>query len=146
MNQNSSAVANSATKLFIAEDDLDDQLLIREALQESGVSESDIVFAADGMELLELLQSHDFNPALIILDLNMPKMDGREVLREIKNSDQFCHIPVVIFTTSSNQDDVSFAYRSGGNTFFTKPALFDELVETMKTITKYWFEKAVLPN
>ncbi|WP_461430521.1 response regulator [Ketobacter sp.] len=146
MNESSSAIANPAMKLLIAEDDLDDQLLIREALLESGVSGSEITFAADGKELLELLNADSPNPALIILDLNMPKMDGREALREIKNSKQWCHIPVVIFTTSCNQDDVNFAYRSGGNTFFTKPAVFDDFVETMQTITKYWFEKAVLPN
>ena len=132
-------------RMIIAEDDLDDQLLIKEALLESGLKPDTIVFVQDGQALLNYLRTSESKPSLILLDLNMPKMDGREALREIKKDATFSHIPVVIFTTSKNEDDIQLTYRTGGNSFFTKPALFDDLVETMQVIKRYWFEKAVLP-
>ncbi len=137
---------NSTAQLCIAEDDPDDRLLICEALQENGISEAEIVFASDGVELMDLLQTNQVNPALILLDLNMPRMDGREALQEIKSSEMLSHIPVIIFTTSALQEDIDFAYRCGGNSYFRKPAEFSDLVEVMHTIKKYWFEKAVLPS
>ena len=128
--------------LVVAEDDLDDQLLIRAALVDNGMSVSDIIFVNDGDELLQILPSLQPCPVVIMLDLNMPKMDGREALQEIKKNDRFKHIPVIIFTTSSADEDVKMTYESGGNTFFTKPALYEELVEVTGLILSYWFGKA----
>lgn len=129
---------------MIAEDDLDDQLLIRDALEENGVLSGDIMFVEDGQELLEKLQAPELIPGLILLDLNMPRMDGREALRQIKQDERLKHIPIVVFTTSSSEEDIRYTYEFGGNTYFTKPTSFDELVRVMLLIKSYWLETALL--
>ncbi|WP_052481422.1 response regulator [Gilvimarinus agarilyticus] len=130
--------------LIIAEDDVDDQLLIRDALEENGVLAGDVVFVNDGQELMDRLKAPDPVPGLILLDLNMPRMDGREALRQIKQDDTLRHIPIVVFTTSSSEQDVNNTYQLGSNTFFTKPTSFDELVRVMSLIKSYWLETALL--
>lgn len=130
---------------IIAEDDPDDQLLMTDALAEINVSAADVTFVPDGQELIETLKSGSRLPSLILLDLNMPKMDGREALKEIKSSQALNHIPVIILTTSRNEDDVALTYRNGGNSYFTKPPLFDDLVDTMALIKEYWTQKVILP-
>lgn len=132
----------SSTHILIAEDDVDDRLLIQDALAENGITEVDTVYVENGEELLDSLNNHPTLPTLIFLDLNMPKKDGREALREIKHSERLKHIPVIVFTTSSSEDDIKLSYKHGGNTFFIKPALFSDLVEIIAIIKKYWFEKA----
>ena len=128
--------------LIVAEDDLDDQLLIKDALADNGMGGQDFLFVNDGDELLKALPAYRNRPAIIMLDLNMPKMDGREALQEIKKSEDFKHIPVIIFTTSSAVEDIKMTYQSGSNTFFTKPTLYAELVDLLGLIIDYWFEKA----
>ncbi|WP_339896597.1 response regulator [uncultured Gilvimarinus sp.] len=130
--------------LIIAEDDVDDQLLIRDALEENGVLAGDVLFVDDGQALMDRLKAPDLVPGLILLDLNMPRMDGREALRQIKQDDTLKHIPIVVFTTSSSLQDVKNTYQLGGNTFFTKPTSFDELVRVMSLIKSYWLETALL--
>lgn len=135
-----------AIHLVIAEDDIDDRLLMADALNENGINMNSTVFAEDGDQLLKLLKGAKVLPDIIMLDLNMPKKDGREALKEIRADYTLKHIPIIVFTTSNSEEDIKLAYHEGGNTFITKPALYSELVDTLATIKKYWFEKAALAS
>jgi CheY-like chemotaxis protein len=138
--------------ILMAEDDSDDQLLVQDALAETGYG-LDLRFVGNGVELMDYLrQKNQFNlpgsspsPGLIILDLNMPRKDGREALREIKGDPELRTIPVVVLTTSTAEPDIARAYELGANSFISKPVAFDLLVNTMKSIGQYWFNIVVLP-
>ncbi|MDH5680953.1 MAG: response regulator [Spirochaetota bacterium] len=138
--------------ILIAEDDPDDRLLIQEALEENKLA-SNIRFVEDGEELMSyLLQTNDYTkvedaprPALILLDLNMPKKDGREALKEIKNTPSLKQIPVVVLSTSQTFEDISYSYSVGGNSYITKPSSYKNLVEIMKSLGEFWFNVAKLP-
>lgn len=130
--------------MIIAEDDADDQILIGDALEENGVSPYVFEFAKDGVELIEMLNDARVSPSVIIMDLNMPRKDGRETLQEIKSSDIFKHIPFIVFTTSSASEDVQLTYKYGANSFFTKPDTFNGLIELFALFKKYWMEEATL--
>ena len=138
--------------ILMADDDQDDQLLMEEALLE-GFPVSRLYFVSDGEELLEYLYGQGQyedpvkapRPDLILLDLNMPKKDGREALKEIKTHPKLRHIPVVIFTTSYSAADVTRTYELGANSFVTKPVTFEQLVDVIQTMSKYWFEIVHLP-
>jgi CheY-like chemotaxis protein len=136
----------------MADDDPDDRLLTKEALEENQLN-SELNFVRDGVELMDYLnQKKSFNktnapkPDLILLDLNMPKMDGREALREIKENPNFKRIPVIVLTTSKAEADIINSYDLGVNSFISKPVLFNDLVEVTRQIGKYWFEVVNLPN
>jgi CheY-like chemotaxis protein len=99
-----------------------------------------------------LSRRHEFSkpedsprPGLIILDLNMPRMDGREALKELKAKPEWKKIPVVVFTTSTAEPDIARVYELGANSFISKPASFDSLVGLMKSVADYWFKAVVLP-
>jgi CheY-like chemotaxis protein len=136
----------------MADDDEDDCMLAREALAESRLAH-ELHIVEDGEELMDYLyrrgqyaeQSSSPRPALILLDLNMPKKDGREALREIKTDPNLRQIPVVVLTTSKLEEDIYRTYDLGANSFITKPVMFASLIEVMKTIGKYWFEIVELP-
>ncbi|WP_337886274.1 response regulator [Fischerella thermalis] len=138
--------------ILMADDDEDDCMLVREALAESRLT-IELRMVRDGEELMDYLYRHgryaDANisprPGLILLDLNMPKKDGREALREIKNDPELRTIPVVVLTTSKAEEDIYRTYNLGANSFIIKPVTFAALVEVMKTIGKYWFEIVELP-
>jgi CheY-like chemotaxis protein len=138
--------------ILLADDDEEDRSMTEEALQESRLA-NDIRVVADGEELIDyLLQRGAFangrqapTPGLILLDLNMPKKDGREALAEIKADPQLRHIPVVVLTTSKAEEDIVRSYDLGVNSFITKPVTFDGLVEAMSVFTQYWFEIVALP-
>lgn len=135
--------------ILIADDDPDDRLLIQEALEEIGTTYN-LHFVEDGEELMTYLhkQAPYFTaprPALILLDLNMPRKDGRSALAEIKSSAQLRQIPIIILTTSSNQDDIAQTYDMGVSSYITKPVSFDSLVNTLRTVTHYWLEVVQLP-
>jgi CheY-like chemotaxis protein len=138
--------------ILMAEDDEDDRLMARDALAEGRVT-SDLRFVADGEELLQYLRHEGPyadgasapRPALILLDLNMPKVDGREALAAIKGDPALRAIPVVILTTSKAEEDVQRAYDLGVNSFITKPVTFARLVETMTTFAAYWLDTVDLP-
>ncbi len=138
--------------ILMAEDDEDDCLLAREALVESRLA-NDLRFVKDGEELMDYLHrrgkysrvSDAPRPGLILLDLNMPKKDGREALKEIKSDPNLRQIPVVVLTTSKAEEDIYRIYDLGANSFITKPVTFSSLVEVMKTLGKYWFEIVELP-
>ena len=139
--------------ILVAEDDADDRLLAQDALKDSEVP-AELRFAENGEELLDyLFQRGKFGggapaprPRLILLDLNMPRMGGREVLRAIKGTPSLRCIPVVVLTTSKADTDIESIYELGANSFITKPVRFDALVHVMKTLGRYWFETVELPT
>lgn len=138
--------------ILMADDDADDRILAKEALSENKLA-NELYFVEDGEELLDYLyQRGKFNsenaprPGLILLDLNMPKMDGREALREIKGDDRLKKIPVIVLTTSKAEEDIIRSYELGVNSFITKPVTFDELVEVTRQIGRYWFGIVELPR
>lgn len=130
------------TSLIIAEDDADDRLLIEDAMNENDIPSDCIQFVDDGDKLIEKLAEFKDKPVIVFLDLNMPRKDGRQALKEIKAEDQFKHIPIIIFSTSSNEEDIKTSYKHGVNTYFTKPSKYSELVEIIATVKSYWWDKA----
>jgi CheY-like chemotaxis protein len=136
----------------MADDDDDDYLLAKKALQESKLLNT-LSRVKDGEELLDYLKRRgqyendpDYHrPGVILLDLNMPRKDGREALREIKSDPTLRDIPVVVFTTSKTEEDIYRSYQLGVNSFITKPVTFDGLLRVMQTLGKYWFEIVELP-
>jgi CheY-like chemotaxis protein len=139
--------------ILMAEDDLDDRLLVKEAFQESHLMNSPI-FVGDGAELLEYLrrqgkhQDPEESPApdLILLDLNMPRKDGREALEEIKADPDLRRIPVVVLTTSKAEEDILRSYDIGASGFITKPVTFEGLVAVVKGLAEYWLQIVKLPE
>ncbi|WP_020208065.1 response regulator [Gilvimarinus chinensis] len=138
--------------ILMADDDADDRLLTQEALVESRVL-NELHFAEDGVQLMEYLRGEGEYadrdkyplPGLILLDLNMPKMDGREALALLKQDSVLRRIPVVILTTSKAEEDMLKGYDLGAASYITKPVTFDVLVELMRTLGKYWVEFVELP-
>jgi CheY-like chemotaxis protein len=138
--------------ILMAEDDPDDQLLTREAMSGAHLNNK-IQFVRDGQELLDYLHHRsDFadherfpRPGIILLDLNMPRMDGREALALIKAEPELRTIPVVVLTTSKAEEDVVRTYELGVSGYITKPVTFYNLIGIMETIGRYWFEVVELP-
>lgn len=139
--------------ILLADDDEDDQLLTIDALKESRLSNR-LFTVSNGEELMDFLYHRgkyiDYDtypePGLILLDLNMPRKDGREALKEIKSDPNLKHIPVVVLTTSQAEEDIYRTYDLGVNSFITKPVTFDALVKIMKMLGRYWFEIVDMPN
>jgi CheY-like chemotaxis protein len=139
--------------ILLADDDPDDRTMAIDALKESRLNNI-LHCAEDGEELMDylLLQGKYKNeadaprPGLILLDLNMPKKDGREALKEIKSHPELKSIPIVVLTTSKAEEDIYKSYNLGVNSFITKPVTFAGLVQVMKTLGKYWFEIVELPT
>lgn len=135
--------------ILIAEDDADDRYLMKTALEETGITEV-VEYVENGVEVMSFLESineenGELNyPQFILLDLNMPKMDGREVLKKIKSNDSFRKIPVIVFSTTKNQLEVKRCYDLGANTYIVKPVTYDSLVDTIREICTYWFNTATL--
>ncbi len=139
--------------ILMADDDEDDRLLTEDALKESRVL-NNLKCVADGVELLEYLRREGKyadpesspRPGLILLDLNMPRMDGREALQVIKEDASLRGIPIVILTTSKQEEDMIKGYDLGAASYITKPVTFDGLVDLMRTLGKYWVEFVELPT
>src|SRR5437867_12727614 len=143
--------------ILMADDDADDRLLAQDALAECQLvgtsgSPNDLHFVENGEELLDYLhrrgkyaQSNIPRPSLILLDLNMPRKDGREALREIKTHPELRRIPVVVLTTSKADTDIAKIYELGANSFISKPVQFDALVKMMNSLGEYWFNTVQLP-
>lgn len=138
--------------ILIAEDDEDDFLLTRDAFREAGL-ETDLRWVRDGEELMDyLLRRGGFasaesspRPVLILLDLNMPKKDGREALKEIKAHPELRRIPVLAMTTSNAKEDIQYTYGLGVNSFIRKPVGFNRFVDVVKVIDRYWLQIVKLP-
>ena len=138
--------------ILLADDDEEDRMLTSDALNESRVV-NDLKFVEDGEDLLDYLYRRGKytdpesapRPGLILLDLNMPKKDGREALREIKADPDLRRIPIVVLTTSKAEEDIYRTYDLGANSFIAKPVKFESLVALMKEIKRYWIEIVELP-
>ncbi len=134
--------------ILMADDDADDRMLAERALRKGFPQSTVFRTVADGEELLAYLRGApaEERPDLVLLDLNMPRMDGREALRAIKADADLCRIPVVVLTTSQAEQDVIRSYELGVNAFVTKPVTFEKLVEAMRVIGTFWFGLAKLPS
>jgi CheY-like chemotaxis protein len=138
--------------ILMADDDEDDRQLAKEALEESRLV-NELRFVVDGEDLMDYLHHRGKyqdatlspRPGIILLDLNMPKKDGREALKEIKSDPELRRIPVVVLTTSDAEEDIIRSYDMGVNSFIKKPVTFDGMVEIMKALGDYWFQIVELP-
>lgn len=138
--------------IVVADDDADDRMMIEEAFEESRLG-NEVHFVEDGEQLLAYMRrkgkfAHLAGkpyPGLVLLDLNMPRMDGREALREMKSDPQLCRVPVVVLTTSQADEDIIRTYGLGVNSFISKPVTFEGLVEAVRVLYQYWIEIVVLP-
>jgi two-component system response regulator len=139
--------------ILMADDDIDDQLMTKEAFEESRLA-NDLRFVSDGVELLDYLKRRGRyaapgaapRPGLILLDLNMPKKDGREALKEIKCDPELRSIRIVVLTTSKAEEDIYRTYDLSASSYITKPVTFDGLTEVIRTIGRYWLEIVELPG
>ena len=138
--------------IVMADDDPDDRALTREAFAESHLA-NDLRFVEDGEQLMDYLHRRGRFadpasspwPGIILLDLNMPRMDGREALKAIKSDPRFRGIRVVIMTTSKAEEDVVRSYDLSAASYITKPVTFDRLVDVVKALGRYWLEIVELP-
>jgi CheY-like chemotaxis protein len=137
----------------MADDDADDRQMTQEAMVEARLL-NEVHFVVDGEDLMDYLHRRNAygdggiaapTPGVILLDLNMPRKDGREALAEIKSDPELRQIPVIVLTTSRAEEDVFRTYDLGVNSFITKPVTFAGLVEVMQTFSRYWFEIVDLP-
>lgn len=139
--------------ILMADDDPDDRLFNQDALEQAGLT-ARLELVENGQELMDFLhckgkyedRSAEVLPDLIVLDLNMPKMDGNEVLSAIKSDPTLRYIPVIMLTTSHSEADIRKSYDLGVSGYITKPLTFKRLIEIMKTVGKYWFDTVVLPD
>jgi CheY-like chemotaxis protein len=139
--------------ILMADDDEDDRDFARDAMQENRLA-NELRFVEDGEELLDYLHRRGRyvdpkaspRPGLILLDLNMPKLDGREALREIKSDPTLRQIPVVVLTTSKTDEDILRSYDLGANCFISKPVTFDGLVDVVKVLDRHWLQIVELPR
>ncbi len=139
--------------ILMAEDDREDQLIVRKAMREAQLSNL-LICVNNGEELLDYLHRRPpFNddvkypfPRLILLDMNMPGKDGRQALKEIRESPAFGHIPVVVLSTSSEEEEIWRGYKLGANSYICKPFSFDKMVSIMRSIGSYWFNLVEAPD
>lgn len=139
--------------ILMADDDPDDRFMTKDAFKEARLL-NDLRFVENGEELIDYLRRRGKyvevkdspRPGLILLDLNMPRKDGREALAEIKADTDLRRIPIVILTTSKAEEDVVRTYNLGSNSYITKPVSFEGLVTTIKALTDYWLEIVQLPT
>ncbi|AYV55050.1 response regulator [Leptospira kmetyi] len=138
--------------ILVAEDDPDDRLLMRDGFRDNNLI-NPLHFVKDGEELFEFLQNKGEysdilkypRPGIILLDLNMPRMDGREALKTIKSIPELKKIPVIVLTTSREEEDMLQTYDLGANSFIRKPVEFGAFMETIRTLGQYWLEIVELP-
>ncbi len=139
--------------ILVADDDPDDRKLTQEAFSESKLA-NDLRFVEDGVEVFDYLNRRGKFadpasspwPSLMLLDLNMPRMDGREVLVELKKNPRYAAIRVIVMTTSKSEADINKSYLLNAASYITKPVTFDSLVNVVTTLGKYWLEIVELPD
>jgi CheY-like chemotaxis protein len=146
--------SKASLTIVIADDDADDRMLVEDAFAESRLA-NPRVYVEDGEQLLQYLRGEgEFAqqqqprrlPGLILLDLNMPRMDGRTVLKHIKDDPELRRVPVIVLTTSKAEEDILRTYDLGVSSFITKPVSFEGLVDVVRTLNHYWIEIVELPN
>lgn len=130
---------SDTNRVWLVDDDPDDQYLFTQALHSrEPAPDCECFLSAEDM-LKSLNASDSINPDLIVLDLNMPGMDGMQALVQLKQTDHTCHIPVVIYTTSQSDLDIADCYRLGANSLMVKPGSYSELVQKIQQLCDYWF-------
>jgi CheY-like chemotaxis protein len=139
--------ASRPLRFLVAEDDPDDRFLIEEGFREARLANT-VDFVEDGVALFRFLDATGpaLMPDIILLDLNMPRMDGRETLAKLKEATRYRHIPVVILTTSKAEEDVLRSYETGASSYITKPVTFDGMLDMIRSMEKYWIEVVTLPD
>lgn len=142
---------SSKVDILVVDDSRGDRRLIQEALKEVELPvHVDLHFAADGVEAMELMQGSGEGkpllPHLVVLDLNMPRMDGREVLKAMREDEQLQNIPVVVLTTSTSESDIQKAYALEANCFVYKPLDMNEFIDTVQKLGDFWLSVVILPN
>ncbi len=141
---------NSNFSVLVADDDHDDKMLLKLAFQENKLTDK-LSFVDDGAALMQYLgecgkgKENTQYPSIILLDLNMPRMDGREALQRIKADNALSKIPVIIFSTSNIEQDIENSYKLGANSYITKPSEFLQLVDIVHNIHSFWCEAVALP-
>jgi len=143
----------SEARILLVEDDPGDQELTRRAFEQCSV-ECELFVVGDGEEAFDYLtrrgnyvdQLLSPRPKLILLDLNLPKLNGRDLLKKIRSQSAISHIPVVILTTSSQDEDVILSYKAGANSFITKSVDMNDFFKTINSLSEYWFKTVVLPK
>jgi chemotaxis family two-component system response regulator Rcp1 len=133
------------TRILLVEDNNADAILLQEALRAADVAHP-VDHVTDGEQALAHLRAAETPPGLVLLDLNLPRMDGREVLAQVKSDPELRGIPVIILTTSSAPKDVALAYDRGANAFVRKPLGLDRLIEAAASIRDFWLRTATLPS
>ena len=137
--------------ILVAEDDIDDKFMLQTIFEDSGKSDL-LEFVENGLELINYLdhinKNEDtlFYPHFILLDLNMPKMDGRQALKELKNHSAYKKIPVIIFSTTKNETEINRCYELGANSYIVKPYNYKDLTQIMDTVNSYWLKTAEIPD
>ena len=140
-------------KLLIAEDDFDDRLILEQAFEDLQIM-VDMVFMNDGEELMGYLRGEgksintdiDLQTTLILLDLNLPKKDGRAVLKEIKTDPELKKIPTIIWTTSRLEEDIKYCEKAGADYYISKPSSYRDILDLLKNLAVNWFPSSVLPQ
>jgi CheY-like chemotaxis protein len=136
--------------ILIAEDDADDRFLLQSAFEENGFRDS-LRFVENGIDLMTVLHEIAAGgkdaklPRFILLDLNMPKKDGREVLPELKGDQRYRQIPVIVFSTTNSEQEMRRCYELGANSYITKPNSFDNLVKIVAALRGYWMQVSSVP-
>jgi CheY-like chemotaxis protein len=135
-------------QLLLVEDEMGDAMLVRHALTEGKVL-AEFHHVTDGQAALDFLENSSVSgggrPDLILLDLNMPRMDGREFLTRLRADERYKTIPVVVLTTSTTERDVEMSYGLGANSFITKPVDVDQMFKAIRIVSDYWFSIVRLP-
>ena len=142
---------NKRQFILVAEDDIDDKCMLQMIFEDSGKGDL-LEFVENGLELINFLDNIQQNedtlvyPRFILLDLNMPKMDGRQALKELKEHNSYKRIPVIIFSTTKNETEINRCYELGANSYIVKPNNYKDLMQIMDAIASYWLNTASLPN
>ena len=139
------ALLKKERAVLMADDDEDDRVLTRNAFKRGELNEG-LHFAANGEELMQKLRAEGQRPDLILLDLNMPRMNGMEALKEIKADPSLRDIPVVVLTTSTDPEDLHRSYRLGANSYITKPNNVEGYQHMVQSLSRYWFDTVTLPH
>lgn len=139
-------------KILMADDDADDRFFAKEAFEENKLA-NQLQFVENGEELMQYLLHEGIYtaenapvPDIILLDINMPKKNGIQALKEIKAHESLKNIPIVMLTTSNSDEDIANCYSLGANSYITKPVTFEGLVDVLKSLSNYWFKIVVLPK
>jgi two-component system, chemotaxis family, response regulator Rcp1 len=138
-------MSQNTIEILLVEDNAGDVELTREAFLEGRIANT-LHVARDGIEALEMLKAKKLRPDIVLLDLNLPRKSGLEVLGEIKDDPVLCTIPVVILTTSRDEMDIAKSYRAHANCYITKPVDFDKFIHIVRSLEDFWLTVVRLPN